>query len=106
MAHPDIDKRTKMYEIEYDVRPDSFKSIPAAMYQGMVTLATVGYGTYPVTVTGKIRVAIIVIISMECLHFRQVFHTLGLQNIYNRAVISVRPSYTFAIHPLSFDIRL
>ncbi|MFO1121319.1 MAG: cyclic nucleotide-gated ion channel [Hyphomicrobiales bacterium] len=45
---------TAMYLAEGDAQPDKFSSIPAAMYWGVVTLATVGYGdVVPVTPLGK-----------------------------------------------------
>jgi len=43
-----------MYYVEQDAQPEAFSSIPAAMWWGMVTLTTVGYGdVYPVTMLGK-----------------------------------------------------
>ncbi|MDD1703671.1 MAG: ion transporter [Methanoregula sp.] len=51
-----------MYYAERDVQPDKFLSIPHAMWWGIVTLATVGYGdVYPVTTMGKIVAAIVVV---------------------------------------------
>jgi voltage-gated potassium channel len=44
-----------MYDAENEAQPDAFSSIPAAMWWGIVTLATVGYGdAYPVTPWGKL----------------------------------------------------
>ncbi len=43
-----------MYFIEHEAQPNSFSSIPAAMWWGVTTLSTVGYGDmFPVTVAGK-----------------------------------------------------
>jgi len=51
-----------MYYAERDVQPDKFESIPHAMWWGIVTLATVGYGdVYPVTTMGKIVAAVVVV---------------------------------------------
>ncbi len=51
-----------MYYAERDVQPDKFESIPHAMWWGIVTLATVGYGdVYPVTTMGKIVAGIVVV---------------------------------------------
>jgi voltage-gated potassium channel len=49
-----------MYYVEHGAQPKAFPNIPAAMWWGVVTLTTVGYGDiYPVTVLGKIAGAII-----------------------------------------------
>ncbi|MEO5374630.1 MAG: cyclic nucleotide-gated ion channel/potassium channel family protein [Alphaproteobacteria bacterium] len=46
---------TAMYMIERDAQPDKFGSIPLAMWWGIVTLTTVGYGDVtPVTSVGKV----------------------------------------------------
>lgn len=43
-----------MYLAERDAQPEGFSSIPAAMWWGMVTLTTVGYGDlFPVTPLGR-----------------------------------------------------
>lgn len=43
-----------MYFIEREAQPDKFASIPAAMWWGIATLTTIGYGDmYPVTALGK-----------------------------------------------------
>jgi voltage-gated potassium channel len=44
-----------MYYAEHEAQPQIFSSIPAAMWWGIVTLTTIGYGDiYPVTMVGKI----------------------------------------------------
>ena len=44
-----------IYFIEGNVQPEAFGSIPDAMWWGIATLTTVGYGDiYPATLTGKI----------------------------------------------------
>lgn len=44
-----------MFFAERDAQPDAFPSIPGAMWWGVVTLTTVGYGdVYPVTPIGKL----------------------------------------------------
>ncbi|MCI0609203.1 MAG: ion transporter [Anaerolineae bacterium] len=54
-----------LYFIEHDAQPDTFSSIPAAMWWGVITLTTVGYGdVYPVTVLGKIIGASIAVLSI------------------------------------------
>lgn len=46
---------TFIYYAEHTVQPDIFSSIPAAMYWGVMTLTTVGYGDIvPITIIGKV----------------------------------------------------
>ena len=46
---------TLLYLVEGDIQPKTFGSIPRAIWWGVVTLTTVGYGdVYPVTLLGKI----------------------------------------------------
>ena len=48
-----------MYYAERDVQPDAFSSIPAAMWWGVTTLTTVGYGdVYPITTLGRFIAAL------------------------------------------------
>jgi voltage-gated potassium channel len=43
-----------MYVVEHEAQPDKFPDIPSALWWGVVTLATVGYGdVFPVTPLGK-----------------------------------------------------
>lgn len=54
-----------MYYLEKDVQPEAFGSIPAALWWGVVSLTTVGYGdTYPVTVLGKFFGGLIALIGI------------------------------------------
>lgn len=49
-----------MFFVEHQAQPETFSSIPAAMWWGVVTLTTVGYGDiYPVTIFGKCLGAIL-----------------------------------------------
>lgn len=44
-----------LYFVENPAQPDVFSSVPAAMWWGIVTLTTVGYGdVYPITTLGRI----------------------------------------------------
>ena len=44
-----------MYLVENEAQPDKFPSIPSALWWGVVTLTSVGYGdTYPITPLGKL----------------------------------------------------
>ncbi len=54
-----------MFIAEGEVQPDAFGSIPEAMWWGVVTLATVGYGdVYPVTPVGKIVGGIVALLGI------------------------------------------
>ena len=54
-----------MYEAEHVAQPKAFASIPAAMWWGIVTLATVGYGDiYPITPWGKFIGSIVVLLGI------------------------------------------
>ncbi|MDQ2693510.1 MAG: ion transporter [Chloroflexota bacterium] len=54
-----------LYIIEHEAQPDRFASIPQAMWWGVVTLTTVGYGDiYPITPLGKIIGAIIAMLGI------------------------------------------
>ena len=44
-----------IYYIEHPVQPEAFSSIPTAMWWGVVTMTTLGYGdVYPITALGKL----------------------------------------------------
>ena len=46
---------TLVYYAEHDAQPQVFSSIPAAIWWGVMTLTTIGYGDiYPVTFAGKL----------------------------------------------------
>lgn len=54
-----------MYYAERDNQPDKFSSIPAAMWWGVATLTTVGYGdVFPVTSQGKVLGAVIAVLGV------------------------------------------
>ncbi len=54
-----------MYFFEHEAQPDAFSSIPSAMWWGVATLTTVGYGdVYPVTPIGKFFGAVIALLGI------------------------------------------
>jgi voltage-gated potassium channel len=54
-----------MYFVENEAQPEAFSSIPAAMWWGVATLTTVGYGdVYPITTMGKFLGAIISLLGI------------------------------------------
>ncbi|UUX91150.1 ion transporter [Methanoplanus endosymbiosus] len=56
---------TLMYYVENKAQPESFSSIPATMWWGVITLTTVGYGDmYPITPLGKILGALVAILGI------------------------------------------
>ena len=54
-----------MYYFEHNAQPEQFKSIPDAMWWGIATLTTVGYGDiYPITAMGKIFGSLIAMLGI------------------------------------------
>jgi voltage-gated potassium channel len=54
-----------MYYVERDVQPVAFSSIPAAMWWGVATFTTVGYGdVYPQTPLGKMLGSVIAVLGI------------------------------------------
>ena len=54
-----------LYILEHNAQPETFGSIPDAMWWGAITLTTVGYGdVYPVTALGKIVGALIAMLGI------------------------------------------
>jgi len=54
-----------MYNVERDVQPVAFASIPAAMWWGVATFTTVGYGdVYPQTTLGKLLGSVIAVLGI------------------------------------------
>lgn len=56
---------TVMYAVEHDAQPKAFPSIPAAIWWGVVTMTTVGYGdVYPVTAAGRFVAGVAVLLGV------------------------------------------
>jgi voltage-gated potassium channel len=54
-----------MYYFEHEAQPEAFSSIPAAMWWGVASLTTVGYGDiYPVTAVGKFLAGVIAVLGI------------------------------------------
>lgn len=54
-----------MYVVESAIQPENFSSIPQAMWWGVITLTTVGYGdVYPITPLGKFLGAIVALLGV------------------------------------------
>lgn len=59
---------TAMHVVERDVQPDAFRSIPAAMWWAIQTIATVGYGDIvPLTAAGRVIAAISMVMGFVML---------------------------------------
>jgi len=61
-----LDSRLKlMYFVENEAQPEAFSSIPEAMWCGVATLTTVGYGDiYPITPIGKLLGTMIALLGI------------------------------------------
>lgn len=56
---------TLIFFAENEAQPEAFSSVPAAMWWGVTTLTTVGYGdVYPITLLGKVLGAIVAILGI------------------------------------------
>lgn len=56
---------TLMFFFENEAQPESFSSIPATMWWGIVTLTTIGYGDMaPVTVAGRLLGSVIAVVGI------------------------------------------
>lgn len=54
-----------MFLVEHEAQPDKFPNIPAAMWWGVATLTTVGYGdVFPITPIGKIMSGFIALLGI------------------------------------------
>lgn len=54
-----------MYYVENEAQPTKFSSIPAAMWWGIATLTTIGYGDiYPITPLGKLLGGLVAILGL------------------------------------------
>ena len=50
-----------MFTVEHEAQPESFSSIPAAMWWAMATLSTMGIDVRPVTALGKVLASLIAV---------------------------------------------
>lgn len=54
-----------MYFVEHSAQPDEFSSIPTAMWWGIITVTTVGYGDVsPVTPVGRVLAGVIALLGI------------------------------------------
>ncbi len=61
----EISAATVMYMVEREVQPDSFGSIPDALWWAIATLTTVGYGdVVPITAAGKLIAGVVMVMGL------------------------------------------
>ena len=74
-----------MYFAEMNAQPDKFGSIPEAMWWGVITLTTVGYGdVYPVTTIGKVLGGIISLLGIGLFALPAGILASGFEEAVNR----------------------
>lgn len=84
-----------MYVMENAAQPEAFSSIPAAMWWGIATLTTVGYGDiYPVTPLGKVLGSIIALLGVGLFALPAGILASGFNDVMQR-----RPTRTPRICP-------
>ncbi len=75
-----------MYYAENAAQPDRFSSIPAAMWWGVATITTVGYGDiYPVTTLGKLMAAFVSLIGIGALALPTSIFVAGFMDATRKA---------------------
>ena len=83
-----------MYEVERDAQPKLFSSIPAAMWWGVITLTTIGYGDiYPVTPLGRIIGSIIAFMGILLLALPTAIFVSGFMEVLGNKKKRVRCPY-------------
>jgi voltage-gated potassium channel len=102
-----------MYMLENEQQPESFTSIPAAMWWAIETLTTVGYGDMvPVTVAGRIVGGVVSIVGIGTLALFSGLITVGFLDqlkIYReqhpRATVGTKVGTTVALAEKAIPIR-
>ena len=76
---------TMLYLAEAGAQPETFGSIPRAMWWSVVTLTTVGYGdAYPVTVLGKVCAAFVAISGIGLIAMPTGILAAGFSDMFQR----------------------
>jgi voltage-gated potassium channel len=74
-----------LYFIEHETQPQAFSSIPAAMWWGVATLTTVGYGDiYPVTMLGKVCAALVALLGIGLVALPSGILVAGFSDEFNK----------------------
>lgn len=74
-----------MYFLERGAQPDKFGSIPQALWWGVITLSTIGYGdVYPVTPLGRVVGAIAAMLGAGLFAFPAAIITVGFAEVMRK----------------------
>lgn len=74
-----------MYYIEHDVQPEKFANIFDALWWGISTLGTIGYGdVYPVTVGGKLIASFLALLGVGLIAIPSAILSAGFVEVQNR----------------------
>lgn len=82
-----------LYYVENQAQPDKFTSIPHAMWWGIATLTTIGYGDiFPITVLGKLIASFISVLSIGICALPTGIISAGfLEEMQNKKLIKICP---------------
>jgi voltage-gated potassium channel len=74
-----------MYYLEHDVQPEKFANILDALWWGISTLATIGYGdVYPVTAGGKLIASFLALLGVGLIAIPSAILSAGFIEIHNK----------------------
>jgi voltage-gated potassium channel len=95
---------TGMYLVEGNHQPESFGSIPRALWWATVTLATVGYGdVVPLTLGGKVLSGVLIVLGIAIAALPAAILASGLINELERRRNTFRAEMRSAIHDGHLD---
>ena len=88
-----------MYYVEKEAQPENFSSISKALWWGVVTLTTVGYGDIvPVTILGKILGGIVTLLGIGLVALPSGILPSG----YTEQIMSLKEQKGFGDDPKGF----
>ncbi len=96
-----------IYYLEHQVQPEAFSSIPAAMWWGVVTMTTLGYGdVYPITGLGRVFGGFVAILGVALFSLPTGILASGFIEQINDKKREKRPSKTIKCPHCGEDIRV
>ncbi len=98
-----------MYYVEREAQPQEFSSIPAAMWWGVITLTTVGYGdVHPITPLGKFLSAILAFlgIGVFALPARDIASAFSAEMQRRAVLLGASTSLSSRLDPPFTDIEI